>query len=101
VETFLNEGLNLGDQLVLPLRGAPPLADDAATTARQQINTALERFASEGRANGTVRAGVNATDIIVCGAMVTQPLPLGPAWSAIARRHIRGSRRWPEMAPVK
>ena len=88
VETFLNEGLNLGNQLVLPLRGAPPLADDAATTARQRINLTLERFLSAGRANGTVRAGVNATDIIVCGAMVTQPLPLGPGWSTIARRHI-------------
>ena len=88
VETFLNEGLNLGNQLVLPLRGAPPLADDAATTARARINTALERFLSEGRADGTVRADVNATDIIVCGAMVTQPLPHGSSWSTVARRHI-------------
>jgi hypothetical protein len=88
VETFLNEGLNLGNQLVLPLRGAPPLADDAATTARERINAALEQFLSDGRANGTVRADVNATDIIVCCAMITQPPPLGPGWSTIARRHI-------------
>jgi hypothetical protein len=25
VETYLNESVNLGNQLVLPLRGAPPL----------------------------------------------------------------------------
>jgi AcrR family transcriptional regulator len=33
VETYLNECLQLGDQLVLPLRGAPPLADDAVIAA--------------------------------------------------------------------
>jgi hypothetical protein len=88
VEAFLNEGLNLGNQLVLPLRGAPPLTDDVATIARDRINAALERFLSDGRADGTVRADVNATDIISCGAMVTQPLPLGPGWSTVARRHI-------------
>jgi AcrR family transcriptional regulator len=89
VETFLNESLNLGNQLVLPLRGAPPLADDAATSARERINATLERFLADGRADGTVHADVNATDIIVCGAMTTQPLPLGSGWSAVARRHIR------------
>ena len=70
------------------MRGAPPLADDAATTARERINAALEPFLSDGRADGTVRADVNATDIIICGAMINQPLPLGPGWSIIARRHI-------------
>jgi AcrR family transcriptional regulator len=88
VETYLNECLSLGNQLVLPLRGAPPLADQAASTARERINAALERFLADGRADGTVRVDVNATDIIVCGAMITQPLPLGPGWSTIARRHI-------------
>lgn len=88
VETYLNECLNMGNQLVLPLRGAPPLADDAATAARGRINAALERFLSDGRADGTVRVAVNATDIIVCAAMISQPLPHGPGWSTIARRHI-------------
>jgi AcrR family transcriptional regulator len=89
VETYLDECLNLGNQLVLPLRGAPPLADDAAVAARARIDSALEGFLADGRANGTVRADFNATDIIVCGAMISQPLPLGPGWSTIARRHIR------------
>ena len=88
VETYLNECLQLGDQLVLPLRGAPPLADDAVIAARGRINAALERFLSDGRADGTVRVDVNATDIIMCGAMISQPLPHGPSWSTIARRHI-------------
>jgi len=88
VRTYLEECLVLGDQLVLPLRGAPPLTDAAAIRARRRINQILERFLADGRAEGTVGADVNAADIIACGAMITQPLPHGPHWSRIARRHI-------------
>jgi hypothetical protein len=80
--------LGLGNQLVLPLRGAPPLVDDAAIATRKRINASLERFLTEGRRDGTVRADVNATDVIMCGAMVTQPLPHSPASLTVARRHI-------------
>jgi AcrR family transcriptional regulator len=88
VEEFLFENLELGDQLVLPLRGAPPLTDPTAVAARQQINDALERFLDEGRTAGTVCSEVNATDVIMCGAMATQPVPHGPNWSVVAKRHI-------------
>ena len=88
IEAFLLEILELSEQLVLPLRGAPPLTDSAAVAARRRINDALERFLDEGRTAGTVRAEVNATDIIMCGAMATQPLPHGPNWSVVATRHI-------------
>jgi AcrR family transcriptional regulator len=84
VQTYLDECLNLGNQLVLPLRGAPPLTDDAAVAARARIDALLEGFL----ADGTVRADVNATDIIICGAMISQPLLHGPGWSTVARRHI-------------
>jgi AcrR family transcriptional regulator len=88
VEIYLSECLRLGNQLVLPLRGAPPLTDPAAVAARERINASLKRILDDGRAQGTVRADVNATDVIVCGAMISQPLPYGPAWLVIARRHI-------------
>ena len=88
IETYLNECLNLGNQLVLPLRGAPPLIDEAAVAARGQINAALERFLAGGRGDGSVRADVNATDIIMCGAMITQPLPNSPGFEIVARRHV-------------
>jgi len=77
IESYLDECLNLGDQLVLPLRGAPPLTDEAAVAARGRINAALERFLADGRG-----------DVIMCGAMITQPLPNAPAFSTVARRHI-------------
>jgi len=88
VEEFLLENLKLGDQLVLPLRGAPPLTDPAAVAARKQINDTLERFLDEGRTAGTVRADINATDVIMCCAMATQPLPHSPHWSVVAARHM-------------
>jgi AcrR family transcriptional regulator len=88
IETYLDGCLNLGNQLVLPLRGAPSLIDETAVAARGRINAALERFLADGRGDGSVRADVNATDIIVCGAMITQPLPNSPGFSIIARRHL-------------
>ena len=88
VQAYLEECLRLGDQLVLPLRGAPPLTDSAAIDARQRIFHALEQFLADGRAQGTVRADVNATDIIACGAMIMQPLPHGPNSESIAHRHV-------------
>ena len=89
VETYLNEAVNIRDQLVLPLsHGTPPFVDQAAVAARARIDAALERLLAGGRADGTVKADINATDIIICGAMITGPLPIGSSWSGLARRHI-------------
>lgn len=62
VQAYLEECLNLGDQLILPLCGAPASTDAAA---------------------------LGAIDVIVCGAMITQPLPNSSNGPTIARRHIR------------
>ncbi len=80
IESWLNERVELGTQLMLPLHGAPPLTDDASIAARGRAVAALERFLADGRADGTVRSDVNATDIIVCAAMISQPLPHSPGW---------------------
>ncbi|MBF6168719.1 TetR/AcrR family transcriptional regulator [Streptomyces gardneri] len=88
IETYLRRCLELGDQLVLPLRGAPPLTDPAAVAARQRIAAALDRFLGEGRADGAIRPDVTAADIVVCAALLTQPLPRTPLWSDLADRHL-------------
>ena len=41
-----------------------------------------------GHADGSIRAAVNATDIIVFSALITQPLPHGPDWRRVAERQI-------------
>ncbi|MCW2910720.1 MAG: TetR family transcriptional regulator [Actinomycetia bacterium] len=88
VREFLARTIALGDQLILPLHGAPPLVSDRAVRARQEINRRLERFIERGHADGSIRAAVNATDVIVFSALITQPLPHGPGWPIVARRQL-------------
>jgi AcrR family transcriptional regulator len=88
VTEFLARTVAVGDQLILPLHGAPPLVSDRAVRARQEINRRLERFIERGHADGSIRAAVNATDIIVFSALITQPLPHGPGWPLIAGRQL-------------
>jgi AcrR family transcriptional regulator len=88
ITEFLSHTLAIGDQLILPLHGAPPLISPQAVQARQAINRRLDRFIESGRADGSIRAAVNATDIIVFSALITQPLPHGPDWPLIAGRQL-------------
>jgi AcrR family transcriptional regulator len=88
VQCFLVESLALADQLILPLHGAPPLVDDEAVAMRQRIDGHLEHFLAQARAVGAVRSDVNATDVIICSALITQPLRHGPHWELSATRHI-------------
>jgi AcrR family transcriptional regulator len=88
VREFLAGTLAIGDQLILPLHGAPPLVSDQAVHARQEINRHLDRFIERGHEDGSIRAAVTATDVIVFSALITQPLPHGPAWPLIARRQL-------------
>jgi len=88
VEAFLLEALGIAEQLVLPLHGAPPLLDESAVLARRRINDEVDSFLAAGRADGSIRDDVNATDVIMCSALTTQPLQHGPNWDVTARRHI-------------
>lgn len=85
---FLTRTLAIADQLVLPLHGAPPLTTPEAVNARRAINRHLEGFIQRGHADGSIRAPVNATDIITFSALTTQPLPSGPGLRKIAERQI-------------
>jgi AcrR family transcriptional regulator len=88
VAEYLARALAIGDQLILPLHGAPPLTSAQAVQARREINRRLDRFIERGRTDGSIRAAVNATDIIVFSANITQPLPHGPRWPLIAERQL-------------
>jgi len=88
VEEYLSRTLKIADQLVLPLHGAPPLVSAEAIEARLAINRRLDRFIARGHADLSIRGAVNATDIIVFSALITQPLPHGLAWHRIAERQL-------------
>jgi AcrR family transcriptional regulator len=88
VGEYLTRTLSISEQLILPLHGAPPLATAEAVRAREAINERLDRFIERGRAERSIRAPVNSTDIIVFSALITQPLPHGTAWRRTAGRQI-------------
>jgi len=88
IEAFLAGSLNIFDQLVLPLHGAPPLMSAEAVAARREINRRLDRFIERGRADGSIQAPVNATDVIIFSAILTQPPAHGPDWRQLARRQL-------------
>lgn len=86
VAAYITRSIEISDQLVLPLHGAPPLIDDAAIAARRDINRRLDAFIAHGAADGTIRSDVNASDIIVFTALVTQPFRHGPDWTTLVKR---------------
>ncbi len=88
VGEFLARTLDIAGQLILPLHGAPPLMTAEAQAARREISTRLDAFLDRGRADGTITAAVNATDVIVFSALITQPLAHGPDWPRLASRQI-------------
>ena len=88
VHRFLTESLAIGDRLILPLHGAPPLIDAVSVGLRQRIDSKLEKFIAEGRRTSAIGAAINASDVIMCSALISQPLRHGPAWERSARRHI-------------
>jgi len=88
IREFLAGTLEIASELVLPLHGAPPLVTAEAVEARREINARLDGLIARGRADGTIAAAVNATDIIVFSALITQPLAHGPNWERLAARQI-------------
>jgi AcrR family transcriptional regulator len=88
IEEFLIRTLEIASDLILPLHGAPPLVTAEAVAARQEIFSRLDVLIARGHADGSIVAAVNATDIIVFSALITQPLAHGPAWPALATRQL-------------
>lgn len=88
VTEYLARTLDIADQLVLPLHGTPPLTTAEAVAARREIISRLDGFVARGLADGTIGAAVNATDIIVFSALITQPLAHGPNWPRLAARQL-------------
>jgi AcrR family transcriptional regulator len=85
---FLARTVEIASRLVLPLHGAPPLMTPDAIAARREISSRLDDFIARGRADGSIAARVNATDVIAFSALLTQPLAHGPDWERVAARQI-------------
>jgi AcrR family transcriptional regulator len=83
---FLEQTIARRQELILPLHGGPVILDAETIRLRAEIREALADVLARGRRDGTVRADVDAEDIIVSGALLAQPLPHVDDWDRIARR---------------
>ena len=83
---FIEAGIALRGQLVLPLHGGPPVTEKATVALREQIHRALQRLIDRGRLDGTITTAVSPRDIVALGAMLAQPKPNGPGLDATCKR---------------
>jgi AcrR family transcriptional regulator len=86
IARFLAQTIAARDDLILPLHGGPVLLDDRTLALRAEIRELLEQVLTRGRCDGSIRADATATDIIITGAMLAQPLAHVTDWDRLAHR---------------
>lgn len=86
---FLDETIKHRADLVLPFHGGPVTNDASAIALRSEIGATIDKILRRGRRDGTVRQGVVASDVIIMGALLAEPLPHAPNWDQVARRLAR------------
>jgi AcrR family transcriptional regulator len=86
---FFEQTITARDDLVLPLHGGPIIHDEKIAALRTEIRDLLEQVLARGRRERSIRPDVTATDIIITGAMLAQPLPHAGDWDQLARRQAR------------
>jgi AcrR family transcriptional regulator len=83
---FIDQTIEHGADLVLPLHGGPIPLDEETIVLRTQVHDALEAVLRRGRHDGSIRPDVTAFDVIIFGALLAQPLPNVRNWKLTARR---------------
>lgn len=83
---FIDQTIEHGAELVLPMHGGPVLLDQDTIALRTEVHETLEQVLRRGRQDGSIRPDVTALDIIVFGALLAQQLPHVPDWKLRARR---------------
>jgi AcrR family transcriptional regulator len=86
---FFDQTIKHRDQLILPLHGGPTQLNPHGRALQTDIRRGLEDVLARGQADGSIRADVTATDIIIAGAQLAQPLPHIRPWDQLARRQAR------------
>jgi AcrR family transcriptional regulator len=86
VRSFLDQTIEHGPDLVLPMHGGPPVTDQATEALRDDVHRTIDSLLDRGRRDGTIRADVTTADIVIFGALLAQPLPHVENWKLAARR---------------
>ena len=85
---FVDQVIQHRDELVLPFHGGPVTLDQTSVQLRTRISETLESILDRGRQAGIIRSDVTATDVIIAGALLAQPLPHASDWDEVARRQL-------------
>lgn len=105
IAQFFAQTIAARDDLILPLHGGPVSHDAETLALRARIRELIEQVLARGRRDGSVRADATATDIIITGAMLAQPLPHVTDWDRLARRqaeiYIAGLAPTRSSAPAR
>lgn len=88
VRSFLDQTVEHGPELVLPLHGGPLPADRETVAIQLEVRRKLGSLLSKGQQDGTIRGDVRSADLLLFGAMLAQQLPHVPDWNHTARRIV-------------
>ena len=86
VRGFLDETIEHGPDLVLPLHGGPLLMDEDTSAIQAEVHRSLGVLLRRGQRDGTIRRDVRTGDLVIFGALLAQQLPHVPDWNRTARR---------------
>jgi AcrR family transcriptional regulator len=105
IARFFAQTIAARDDLILPLHGGPVSLDAETLALRARIRELLEQVLARGRRDASIRPDATATDIIITGAMLAQPLPHVNDWDRLARRqaeiYIAGLAPTRSSAPAR
>jgi AcrR family transcriptional regulator len=88
VRGFLEQTIEHGPDLVLPLHGGPLLMDQDTVAVQTEVHRRLGWLLRRGQRDGTIRHGVRTADVVIFGALLAQQLPQVPDWNRTARRLV-------------
>lgn len=88
VRCFLDQTVEHGPDLVLPLHGGPLVADRETDALQAEVRRTMGSLLHRGRQDGTIRRDVRTRDLVLFGALLAQQLPHVPNWNENARRLV-------------
>ena len=86
LDWFLDYTIEHRAELIFPLQGSPSELPPSARTVQNQVHRAIAHLLERGRMEGSIRADVTTTDVVIFAAMLAQPLSGASGWDSIARR---------------
>jgi AcrR family transcriptional regulator len=88
VRGFLDQTIEHGPDLVLPLHGGPLLTDQDTVAIQTEVRRKLGSLLRRGQDDGTIRRDARSADLVIFGALMAQQLPHVPDWNRTAQRLV-------------